>query len=427
MVSSSDLERRLLEEILRIPLIDVHSHVPQHAPFAASLRDLLGYHYFTELAYSAGMDKSLLDPGTPDEVTLPALVEALCAFDNTIQYGWLIELAGELFGFRHRHLTRDNWQELAELVSKESKHPGRERDILRRSGIEKAFLTNSLDEDLQRIDRDIFVPSLRADNLVLKFDEAEVRQSLEKVTDVAIAGAGDVREALAKLVRHFKTHGAASVTISLPPHLQFCPVTDRDLDLVVTRTVRGNPLGAGEMGMLRCGLLSVLTELCGQFALPIQAMCGVTRGAYHHGVYQGQDILQAGDTLRNLLPLLNMFPEVTWCLSVLSDSQAQELASYGWMVRNVVVSGHWWYDAVPAYMERDLAARLQSVPKTKLIGFYSDAYKLEFALPKFNMYRRTLARVLARDLVEPGRWTEEEAVGVAQLLLHDNARRIFGV
>ena len=127
------------------------------------------------------------------------------------------------------------------------------------------------------------------------------------------------------------------------------------------------------------------------------------------------------------MPLLNAFPEVTFCLSVLSESQAQELASYGWLVRNVVVSGHWWYDTMPAYVERDLVARLQSVPKTKLIGYYSDAYKLEFALAKFNIYRRILARVLARDYVRAGRGSEDEAVELARLLLRENPRRIFRV
>jgi glucuronate isomerase len=54
-------------------------------------------------------------------------------------------------------------------------------------------------------------------------------------------------------------------------------------------------------------------------------------------------------------------------------------------------------------------------------------YKLEFGLPKFNMYRRILARVLADDFVRPGILTEEGAVALARLLLRDNARRIFRV
>jgi glucuronate isomerase len=67
------------------------------------------------------------------------------------------------------------------------------------------------------------------------------------------------------------------------------------------------------------------------------------------------------------------------------------------------------------------------VPKTKQIGYYSDAYKLEFILPKYNMYRRLLARVLADDFVRTGVYSESQAVDLARLLLRDNARRIFNV
>ena len=56
--------------------------------------------------------------------------------------------------------------------------------------------------------------------------------------------------------------------------------------------------------------------------------------------------------------------------------------------------GHWWYSNVPAFIAHDLRARVQALPKTKLLGYYSDAYKLEFIAPKFNMYRRILADVL---------------------------------
>ena len=126
-------------------------------------------------------------------------------------------------------------------------------------------------------------------------------------------------------------------------------------------------------------------------------------------------------------PLLNAFPSVPFCISVLSSGQNQELASYSWIFPNVVTSGHWWYSNIPCHIEHDLRARLQAVPKTKQIGYYSDAYKLEFILPKYNMYRRLLARVLADDFVRPGVYSETQAVELARLLLRDNARRIFNV
>src|SRR4029077_5731793 len=107
--------------------------------------------------------------------------------------------------------------------------------------------------------------------------------------------------------------------------------------------------------------------------------------------------------------------------SVLSSAQNQELVSYSWIFPNVVTSGHWWYSNIPAYIEPDLRARLGAVPKSKLLGYYSDAYKLEFVLPKFNMYRRILAKVLQEDFVASGRLNETQAVELARQVMRGNA------
>jgi glucuronate isomerase len=125
--------------------------------------------------------------------------------------------------------------------------------------------------------------------------------------------------------------------------------------------------------------------------------------------------------------LFRRFPEVDFTVSVLSTAWAHELAAFVWIFPNVKPSGHWWYANIPAHIEYDLRARLEAVPQVKLIGYYSDMYKVEFGLPKFNMYRRALARVLAREFVETGRMTETQAVDTARLLLRENPRRIFGV
>ena len=140
-------------------------------------------------------------------------------------------------------------------------------------------------------------------------------------------------------------------------------------------------------------------------------MIGVNRRVYRDGVYQGQDLFDQRTSLIQYAELFNAFPEVTFCVSVLSSGQNQELASYSWIFPNVVTSGHWWYSNIPAYIEQDARARLQAVPKTKQIGYYSDMYKLEFGLPKYNMYRRVLAKVLADDFVRSGATTESGGGG----------------
>ena len=426
MTDSQSLRDRLLEEINRIRVIDVHSHVPHDAPVAGSLRELLGYHYYTELAHSAGMDKAVLAPDRSEEEVIPDLVRALEHVDNTIQYKWMIELVTDLFGFQDEKLTLENWQPLADAVRRAAREPGRARQVMDQCNIDKVFLTNEFDEDLGGIDADLFGPSLRSDALVRHMDEADIRGRLEATSGVAIRDAGSMADAIGVVVQRFADAGARSASMSLPPHFCTLRTLGGEFDRAVEAVLGGRASDA-DVAVLRAGVLSLLCGFCDDCKMPVQIMWGVTRGAYEHGVYQGHDLLEAGDTLANLMPLLNAFAGVTFCLSVLSSGQEQELCSYGWLVHNVVLSGHWWYLNVPAHIARDLAARLQSVPKTKLIGYYSDMYKLEFGLSKFNMYRRILAQVLAHDFVEAGLGTEDDAVCIAHLMLRGNPQRVFGL
>jgi glucuronate isomerase len=59
------------------------------------------------------------------------------------------------------------------------------------------------------------------------------------------------------------------------------------------------------------------------------------------------------------------------------------------------------------------------------VGYYSDAYKLEFILPKFNMYRRILAETLADDAIRARGMGETQALDLARQILLENPRRVF--
>ena len=68
---------------------------------------------------------------------------------------------------------------------------------------------------------------------------------------------------------------------------------------------------------------------------------------------------------------------------------------------------------------------MEAVPRTKQIGYYSDMYKLEFALPKFNMYKRVLAKILAENFVVARGWGEDAAVAFGTQVLRDNTELVF--
>ena len=423
----TDLQARLYGEIAAIQAIDCHSHVPPESPHARGLADLLGYHYYTELAHSAGMPAGAVGEGTSAAALTAEMVERLATLDNTVQYGWLMEALRELFAFRGDRLTADNWPDVDQAVARAGEDDRRYRQVLAAANLEKVFLTNTFDEDLSRVDREVFVPCLRTDDLVFGLADGEVRRRLAAKTGVDVGSADDLRDAVRWLMRYFVQHGAGSAAISLPPDFEPAEPDESAAGQALARAVAGKDLSAGEKGALAVFAFDVLAGACRQFRKPFQLMIGVLRNVYPAGVAGGRDLLSKRGTLEQYAGLFRRYPEVDFTVSVLSRAWAHELTTFAWIFPNVKPSGHWWYLNVPVHIEYELRARLEAVPKGKLIGYYSDMYKVEFGLPKFNMYRRVLARVLAREFVEQGRMTEETAVATARLLLRDNPQRIFGV
>jgi glucuronate isomerase len=407
----------LYTEICRIPLIDPHSHIDPRRPTARGLDDILNYHYYTELAHSAGMDKAVLDPAVEPRERVRSLLVYMDRFDNTVQYSWLLGIARAFLRFYGQRISAADCDRLYDEAQRTFSQADWEEQVFQRSNLEAIFLTNEFDDSLAGFDTSRYVPCLRTDSLVFQLHRPEVRQRLAKVTGVEVGDAGSLRKALANLFQYFTRHGARACAISLPP--DFIPGPE-GLD-------RLNGLDPGDVHKQARGVFWILAEYCREFNLPFDLMIGVNRAVYRQGVYQGQDLFDQRTSLIQYAELFNAFPDVTFCLSVLSSGQNQELVSYSWIFPNVVASGHWWYSNIPTYIEQDCRARLQAVPKTKLLGYYSDAYKLEFVLPKYNMYRRILARILADDFVRPGIYSEGQALELARLLLRENVRRIFKV
>jgi glucuronate isomerase len=418
------LAQDLYAEICHFPLIDPHSHIDPHRPTARTLDDILGYHYYTELAHSAGMDKAVLDESVDPRERVRTILYHMAQFDNTVQYLWFMEICRAFLGYQGARLTLADFTSLWDSAERAMADPHWEERVLRQSNLEKVFLTNDFDDPLEGFDTNRYVPCLRTDDLVFNLHKPEVCQRLAKATGIEPGTPADLRAALAKLFEHFTSRDAKACAISLPPDFTPAPVSDQELAAALAAPSTDDPPATRSRSL---GVFWMLAEHCRDFKLPFDLMIGVQRRVYEQGVHQGQDLFDQRTSLSQYAKLFNAFPDVTFCVSVLSSGQDQELVSYSWIFPNVVASGHWWYSNIPAYIEENLRARLQAVPKTKQIGYYSDMYKLEFALPKFNMYRRILAHVLANDFVRPRIYTEMQAVETARLLLRDNVRRVFNV
>jgi len=423
---SQQLIDRLFQELESIVLIDPHTHINPHAAASKTLADIMGYHYYTELAHSAGLERARIEePGLDPKEKVHRLVGWLGTIENTVQYSWLLEMCDEFFDFHEERITLANWETLYDRATAKMASSDWETQVLRKSRLEQVFLTNDFDDPLSGFDTSRYVPCLRTDDLVFHLSKPAVRERLMKATGHGAGSAAQLVDAVGKLFAHFTKCGARACAISLPPDFEPFPVERSTVDPVLKALEGGREPSPEEARNVSQFVFWTLAEHCAEHRLPFDLMIGVNRRVYEDGVHQGQDLFDQRTSLIQYRRLFNAFPQVTFPVSVLAQVSNQELVSYSWIFPNVVTNGHWWYSNIPAYIELDCRSRLQAVPQTKQIGYYSDMYKLEFALPKFRMYRRILASALASDFVIGRGWSENRAVELGRLVLRSNVERIF--
>ncbi len=418
--------RELFHEMAGWPILDPHSHIDPLRPAARNLDEVLGYHYYTELAHAAGMPAALVGPDLDPRTRSQNLAGYLDRIDNTVQYSWLIEIARVFHGFVHDQIAPHNVAALYDRALHEHDGPAWDRHVWSATRLEGVFLTNEFDDALEGWNTREYIPCLRTDDLVLKLHEPRTLERLRRCTAVDVQDLAGLREAVGRIFERFTGKGARACAISLPPDFVPRRASPRRAVTPVRRAIQGMGLRPDEHEEVRTSVFWMLAEFCAEFQLPFDLMIGPVRNVYPAGVAGGRDLLDRRVSLYDYRQLFNHFGSVTFPVSVLAPDAGAELVAYSWIFPNVLPMGHWWYSNVPAFIAADLRARIQALPKVKILGYYSDAYKLEFILPKFNMYRRVLAEALAEECVRGRGWPPERALQLARAVLLDNPRRVFG-
>jgi hypothetical protein len=122
--------------------------------------------------------------------------------------------------------------------------------------------------------------------------------------------------------------------------------------------------------------------------------------------------------------LLGEFPDIHF--NILSGCEVDEpvwcslCLGYG----NLSLAGYWWNLFYPSVMRSAWHRRLDMVPTSRLCGFFSDGWCIDWAYARVRMTQRVLAGVLA-EKVEQGFYTTEQAVRVAREILFETPRRLF--
>jgi glucuronate isomerase len=426
------LVRELYEEIDALPIVDVHTHVNWKAPTAGNIGEVLSYHYYTELVNSADFQGGKFPVSDARELTR-LIVSKLSLIANTVQYDWLMTISRELLLLDPSEWREENWQLIFERSVEVMGRPEWREELIAQANIVRVFLTNTYDEDLEGLDASLYSPCLRADPFVLGMECADERERLSAFLDRPVRTTGDVVEGIDKAFVRFCAHGMGYAALSTPANLQTAPVAEEDAQRLLAKILGGGALDSTEGRAWRAYTVNRLCDACRKYGKPLHLMVGVERNVYLHGVLSGKDLFDSTNSMRGYDYVFNAYPDVTFPTAILADTSGLELTAAGWIRHNVFPSGHWWYANQPTEITRELRRRLDTVPGNKLIGYFSDAYYLEFILPKFRMFKFELALALAerieRSLVHPNMepLSLDEALTIAKALLVDNPLRIMGI
>ena len=104
----------------------------------------------------------------------------------------------------------------------------------------------------------------------------------------------------------------------------------------------------------------------------------------------------------------------------------QALCTLARELPNLSLAGYWWHNFFPDTIRQVMAERLDMLPVNKQVGFFSDAYCVEWVYGKTRMVERQLARVLA-EKIEQGQYTREEAISIARSILHETPQTLLGM
>ncbi|MEM2511889.1 MAG: hypothetical protein QXX61_02005, partial [Ignisphaera sp.] len=171
-------------------------------------------------------------------------------------------------------------------------------------------------------------------------------------------------------------------------------------------------------------VLHKLLSLCSRYKKAVQFMLGVKKPLpmaappdYAITVYNPNQIL-------NLVKIFAMYSEVRFDVLIADSALSHQLTVVAKNYPNVSLSGYWWYSMYPEIIRSYLKLRLQMLPYSKIGGFFSDAYVVEWVYGKASLAKKELAYALS-EMVYLNYIDRESALELAKSILCENSIHVY--
>lgn len=434
-MDTSKLILDLESGLATVPVLDIHTHLVGGRLGARGLHDILLYHMVISDLYAAGCPSGARltqFPGWPDEGEAQHRIEEALPFLPLIQNtssSWGVRIIlSELYGWRGP-VTRENWRKLDDLIRERADDRARHHSILdqlniRRTGTEIARRSSGVDDDrLQYALEWGFFTRCQWGEFDTALYELERCWGRTPESPSPIGSGG--RPAMERVIRSLAdVHAAVNHYVAAIPHEQVLSMathisTDIDFRLVSDGEMESALARRAQAGSVERDIYAsyvhelFLTQL-EQHAdhIVFQFSLGAEPLPFETGSRLNQR------TIAQLAEMIARHPRLRFQCFLSSLHANQSLCTLARELPNFSLAGCWWHNFFPTTIRHVLSERLDMLPANKQVGFFSDAYCVEWTYAKAIIVRKQLARVLA-EKVGQGQFNVNEALGIARQILFD--------
>ena len=441
-MNAIDLIRDLEQALAELPRFDVHTHLVGGRLGARGLHDLMLYHMVISDLYAAGCPNGARltqYPGWPDQAEAQRRVEEAVPYlphvRNTSCAWMLRTILSDLYGW-NEPITADNWRRLDALVRERADDRAWHHGIFDRLHILRTCAEHArrgTGEDDARLQYSIEWALLTRcqwgefDTALYELEHCWGRQpeapspigGRRPPSDRVIRSLDDVHAAIDHYVRTMPYHQLIATATGFSTLIDYRLVGDAEMEAAIRRRGEAGPaerdIYASYINEAYLTALEPYAEkVVFQFSLAAEPMPYETACVLRQRtIYQLAEMIGRHPRLRFQVFLASRHANQTFC------TMARELP-------NLSLAGYWWHSFFPDAMRQVMAERLDMLPVNKQVGFFSDAYCVEWAYGKAVMVRKQLARVLAQK-VGQGQYTRDDAVYIARSILYETPQTLLGM
>ncbi len=435
----AEIEAALAE----LPILDIHTHLAGGKLAARGLHDVLLYHMVVTDLYAAGCPtgaRLTQFPGWPtqDEAhgRIQQAIPYLKHIQNTSSFWGVRIILRELYDWCEP-ITQGNWRKLDALIRERADdrawaHSVLDRARIYRTGTELARRGGGEDDDrlqyalewgfFTRTQWGEFDTALyELERCWGKFPEspAPIGGGTRPATERTITTLDDVHAAIAHYVKSIPYGRIVSTATHLSTDIDYRQVADDEMDRALARRQHAGPAERDcYASYVNEAFLTALAAHAAEIVLQFSF------GAEPLPFETASRLSQR--TIAQVAEMIGRHPTLRFQCFLASRHANQSMCTLARELPNFSLAGYWWHNFFPDTIAQVMHERLEMVPANKQVGFFSDAYCVEWSFAKAFLVRKILARVLA-GRIELGQFDLQGAIDFVRATCFESPQSLLGI